>query len=508
MKKLLTMLGIFSIIGTTMLTVVACDKPSITTITNRTKIDISQVESVVKVLPKLKSKEATTIIEAFININQHVKQIHELGVDDFELKKQETNNIVIVSIKESNKDYQGSFYIKFGLKKDLSQTIDLHKINDSKNKTIISAFFKTEKQQQQEINQLRVEDLLINIDQENSSAKIAIKESDENYQGIFNIKFGLKKDLSQTVELNEIQKNNPETILLAFYKANKKDQDEVNNLQEKDLYINVTSKKSATILIKASNKDYQGSFNLTFKTKTDANEIIQIITKLPKLNNSKDETIINAFMKVNNDVPQFDGLQIDNFHVIQNDFQNKATIEVLGDNQIYKEKFNVTFKLKKDISQLSVLQVDFDKLIGYERDYLINVFVNHNSDVLSKYDNLSNSDFEIKDYPTNSHAVIKVKDNNEEYMGSFLLSYNLLIYFKEGDLKIVFSNFHHPNPENLLNAFFNHPTIRQRLPKLKRDEIDYISFNIRKSKAWIQISPIHNKYAGIATIQWFDDGKD
>ncbi|TDY55919.1 hypothetical protein JN01_0749, partial [Entomoplasma freundtii] len=301
--------------------------------------------------------------------------------------------------------YQGSVTVTFTVRTQLSSVVtnrDLGAIDNLTDDIILAAV-----NAKNPNANLKASDVNIEIIGDNEATLTATQSS--IYQGSVTVTFTIKPTLDSIVKvtnLGPIDKADSTNILAAVNVKNPSA-----NLKDTDVTIQIGGSQDKAILTATKESAYEGTVNVTFTIKATLDSIVKV-TALGILDNTDDETILNAVNAVNKDFQ----LTSDEVTIVVNNDKTGATLTA-NPSSIYQGSVDVTFTIKQDLDTVVV-----DRNLGY---------INNNelSTILEAV-NLQNPNVNLKE----TDVTIDVKGENNatltatqtsNYQGSVDVTFNI-----------------------------------------------------------------------------------
>ncbi|ATZ16731.1 chitinase [Williamsoniiplasma luminosum] len=399
MKKILMLLGNFTICATLPVTVVACGVKM-----PNNQIDIEQIPNIQLNLIDLDNLKSDTIIAKFLEENQINEGLKTLKARDLEAEILEDGRQKIV-VQKGTKHFKGSVIAVCATKKNIIEleglSQEIGSLNNNNAATIKTAFLAKNQLLKMQPNDLEV------IETTGLTAKIRVKPNARTYQGEILVNFVLKTNIKTVLikTLNGLNDENIETIKTAFLVANPS-----LNLHPEDLEIQIKDGGKATITILPSSITYHDQVDVFYTIKNmirSANTIFD----LGPLIDAEIDTIKTAFLIKNPSL----NLRSEDLEIQIKDV-GKATITILPSSLIHQGKVEVIYTIKTNNAQwngvLGPLDNNFETTI--KRAFLI-----ENPSL-----NLGQEDLEVSETSSQS-AKIKIKSNVATHQGEVIVSFTI-----------------------------------------------------------------------------------
>ncbi|UWD35099.1 hypothetical protein NX779_00360 [Mycoplasma cottewii] len=318
------------------------------------KTDISKIELETNI-GSIKEKNNNLIIQKFIDINK--EKIAELNKDDFDLKEENRNSIVI-EVKKDNQKYKGEITISFRLKTDIA-TLDLNPnvgaFNQKNDNLIIQRFI--------EINKDKLASLTKNdfevVSNENRILILKVKDDNNDWFGNILINFSIKTDIA-TLDLNPnvgaFNSDDASVIVQKFIDINK---DKLTGFNKNDFEVLSNEDGILILKVKDDNNDWFGNVLINYSIKINI-ENIRLVKNFA-VDNDQDQEIITTFLRINNRTLQ-NGLTKDDLEIEKTPGRvgdsAKAILKVKKDNQKYQGQITITYRIRKDINTIEGLKTE------------------------------------------------------------------------------------------------------------------------------------------------------
>ncbi|EOA07281.1 Hypothetical protein, predicted transmembrane protein [Mycoplasma yeatsii 13926] len=455
----------------------------------KSKTDISKIELKTDI-GSIKEKNNNLIIQKFIDINKD--KLTELNKDDFDLKEENTNSIVL-EVKKDNQKYKGEIIINFKLTIDIS-TLDLDinvgSFNSDDASVIIQKFIDINKDK---LTGLNKDDFEI-LSNENELLIIKVKDSIDEWSGQVLINFDIKTHIQSIGLFKNFAVDNDEDqeIITTFLRINNKVLQ--NDLTKDDLEIKkipgrVDDSAKAILKVKDSSNKYQGEIEILYRIRKDINMIEGLKTELFCLDPNADKeamkfSIKKLFFELNKE--KIYPLDTSNLDVVNlNIKERKVSIKVINSEE-FKGQVEITLQDKLDISKISSLITTINKYSTSTGNFEIKDFINANKDKLPLL--LVEDLKKVEKESTKDKWVIEVK-NSRYYQGRITINLKKLtdISNNENIKRSIDLKDAKPFENNITETFYQ--TNKSEFDKLeiKKENIKPSTIIFKREEVTIQI---------------------
>ncbi|AJM71667.1 BspA family leucine-rich repeat surface protein [Mycoplasma yeatsii] len=301
----------------------------------------SSLDQVITTLDRLENNSNDTILNRFLELNRNLFNQENVKINKDQLKVEVNQNTAKI-ILTGNKNYQGEIEVNLEFKTDISN-LDLNTnagpFNSNDSNTIIEKFIKDN---EQKLPGFTVASFDV-VSNRNGKLKIKVKDSNNSFQGTVEISYSVKTDIA-SLELNtnagifdSVEKN---AIIDSFIANNR---EKLQGLTTQDFeFVGDIQDTSLTVKVKDNNPKFKGQIVITFSIKDDFNKIGDIVKEINNLNNNDQETVLNRFYELNQQVLRPLNITKDNLKVEVTN--NTATITI-ENHPNYQGSINVNLRL-------------------------------------------------------------------------------------------------------------------------------------------------------------------